>query len=196
MSRKHFWKKQSKTFKKTKGICRDCQRSQPVQYNDWFHTSSPKCIECGGMLDRKGSWTGSVKAAMQSSLTGSHIIYGETPSEFEIQSYVYQQLKELKYNVRCCVTTTVKTDVFDIVIFDGNNTPLYILEIKKRNNPKLNSKQLERYAKYGIPVELIGGMNNAIDFIDKIITGEIKIIDIPKSPELEDMDNHLNYIVS
>jgi len=48
-------KKEKKIMQDTgvsKGICRTCGEVTRVSTNDWHHASPPRCIGCGGLLDR------------------------------------------------------------------------------------------------------------------------------------------------
>lgn len=93
----------------------------------------------------------------------------KTPSEFEVQSYIYQEIKALEYNVHGEVKSISGKHRFDLVVFH-NKFPLIIIEVKT-NKASKNSKgikrQCEEYLKYGTHVELICGMDEARDFISR-----------------------------
>lgn len=155
----------------TRGTCRDCKLEQPVGKMAWKKAARPRCIACGGSLDETGIWKGKTQCFTPVPST-EWIEYPDKPSEFEIQAYVYWKLKEAGHDVRGCVGTKTLTDVFDIVFFDDGR-PKRIIEVKKhakssraRRLARGNTRdQVERYKEFGIPVDLITGMEAAIKYV-------------------------------
>lgn len=46
--------KKTKTNKKPKlamSVCRDCKRKARVPRSEYFRSSAPRCMVCGGMMD-------------------------------------------------------------------------------------------------------------------------------------------------
>ena len=102
------------------------------------------------------------------------------PSEFEVQAFLWSQLRELgftvygevktKYAKRCYVR-------FDLAVFDeGNLTG--IIEVKrsivKHKSAWADTRQGMRYAQFGVPVKIIYGMAEAISLVhDATKTGKI-----------------------
>jgi len=94
------------------------------------------------------------------------IPYPDHKTEFEIQSDVYQFLLSEGFNVRGEISERKnirllsgnkrgqRTCRFDIVVFDKNNKPICIIEIKRSVKKKLPSeyKQYAKYSLYNIPV--------------------------------------------
>lgn len=96
---------------------------------------------------------------------------GGAPSEFEVQSFLFNELLNLGYVVRGEVATKCGTCVLDLVIYrDG--LPVKILEVKKHRRGKGSSqerkKQIERYEQFGVPVEGIFAMAQAKDYINRV----------------------------
>ncbi len=86
------------------------------------------------------------------------ILYPTKPSEFDIQADLYSSLKELGYNCHNQVSSYChgKKSRFDIVVFDLDNQPRIIIEVKDSENKTLvygeKTNQIEKYLQYGIPV--------------------------------------------
>lgn len=92
------------------------------------------------------------------------IRYSKHVSEFEVQAHLFSTLRKLGYNIRGEVKaydvggSKKKTYCrFDLVIFNRNrwneNHPILIIEVKrKRHRNKGLKSQINKYAKFGIPV--------------------------------------------
>lgn len=103
---------------------------------------------------------------------------GGGPSEFEIQSFVYESLKSKGFLVRGEVMAKCGSCQFDLVVFDQLGKPTLIVEIKrgkhvgtdeyKRIARKRNASQIQKYEKYGVPVRMIVGMAEARRFVDSM----------------------------
>lgn len=91
--------------------------------------------------------------------------YSQRPSEFEIQAYLYCELRRLGYDARGEVTTKDGDCRFDIVVFHRQK-PVRIIEVKACPK-RYRSRQLEQYRIYGIKVLCVCGMEQAIELIKK-----------------------------
>lgn len=102
------------------------------------------------------------------------IPYKPTLSEFEVQSFLYTSLKYMGINVRGNVPNARKRDrgstkrmIFDLVIFDKENKPIEIIEVKDSKRHKLNTYQHKKYKSTGIKVTYVRGMREAKRYISK-----------------------------
>ncbi len=101
-------------------------------------------------------------------------VAGVPPTEFEIQSFIYEGLKSLGYTVRGEVKSRCDTCIFDIVVYEGDR-PIRIIEVKKsrgggsrsfrKRTRKMRSAQVEKYEKFGIPVDLVCTLKNAKEYV-------------------------------
>ena len=89
--------------------------------------------------------------------------YRTRPSEFEIQAYLYCELRRLGYDVRGEVSTKDGDCRFDLVVF-ANKKPVRIIEVKSCRK-RYRSRQLEQYRAYGIKVLSVCGMSEAIELV-------------------------------
>ena len=133
------------------------------------------------------------------------IKYPKGPTEFEIQSYLYQQLLRLGYNVRGEVSSNRSR--FDLVVFRGGKEPIQIIEVKKsrpgrtggfgrggrlrkaiqcRQDKERVDKQLEKYKKTGVPLKLICGMAKAKRYIEAVKGGGVEgyFVHVSHSPPI------------
>ena len=67
-------------------------------------------------------------------------------SEFEVQSDLYQQLKQLGFNVRGEVKA--KFSRLHIVVFNNNNIAKCIIEVKSRKRERAAPRKYKRVQKY------------------------------------------------
>lgn len=148
-----------------RGTCRDCKRVQPVNKVDFMRTSNPRCLSCGGMLDKGGPWLGARRPS--AAVSAANISYPHCPTEFEIQAWLYCKLKELGFNVRGEVSADGNVCIFDLVLFDQNNRAKALIEVKKHES-KRRSKQIRRYEDYGLPVVLIEKISGAYRLIEDL----------------------------
>lgn len=93
------------------------------------------------------------------------------PTEFEVQAYVYTELRRLGYNARGEVKAQYAKRAycrFDIAIFKDGKLDK-IVEIKRSSiNHKTSwrdTRQGTRYNDFGVPVVIIYGMPEAQGFI-------------------------------
>ena len=105
-------------------------------------------------------------------------------TEFEIQAYLYTQLRLLGYNIRGEVNVRYKSSWknrakcrFDLADFSGG-VLRGIIEVKSRpikhktEDGWLGTRQGSRYNDYFVPVRLILGMDDAINFVNTVITNK------------------------
>jgi hypothetical protein len=93
------------------------------------------------------------------------------PTEFEVQAFVWGELRKRGVNARGEVKARFAKRQyvrFDIAIFEGGKLT-QIIEIKKSkvNHKKTweDTRQGHRYNQFGVPVTIVYGMEEAIEFI-------------------------------
>lgn len=100
-------------------------------------------------------------------------------SEFEVQSFIYSELRYLSINARGEVKVPFTnssnrraTCRFDVAIFEGGFL-VGIVEVKssirnhKNESGWLGTRQGNRYSSFGVPVRIIYGMEQAVAFIEE-----------------------------
>jgi hypothetical protein len=103
---------------------------------------------------------------------------GCAPTEFEIQSYLFWQMRSLGLCVRGEMRSKCDRCIFDRVISAGER-PVRIIEVKKhkpmgttrrdrRARGRAVRAQVERYSEFGIPVDLVTSMREAKDYVAKL----------------------------
>ena len=111
----------------------------------------------------------------------SYIPFKHPPSEFEVQSFIYEQLRVMGYYVRAEVGTRCGSCIFDIVVYVEEN-PVRVIEVKKnrgkpknrmsrKNIQKARDAQIDRYGSFGVPVDLVCSMEEAKKYIDNLRSG-------------------------
>lgn len=106
----------------------------------------------------------------------SQVTEPKRETEFEVQAYVWSELRKLGINARGEVKTTFPAERravcrFDIAIFE-NGLLVGIIEIKtaiikhKHEGGWSATRQGTRYLSFGVPVELIYGQQEAKRFIE------------------------------
>jgi hypothetical protein len=76
-----------------------------------------------------------------------HIIYYPNRlSEFEIQSDIYQRIKQSGLEVKGEVKA--KNSRLDLVVYDANNNAICIIEVKSRARARTTEKKYKRVQKY------------------------------------------------
>lgn len=158
----------------TTGVCRDCKDAMPVDRTSWNRTPPPRCVSCGGQLDRKGVWnkSGSIVSAERDLV----IPYPEQESEFEVHAWLWYRLRELGIDARGEVQSCNRSARFDIVIFDKDRKAVRLIEVKSllkktgfdQKSHKLRHKQAQRYSKFGIRLDTIVGMKAAEAYLAQI----------------------------
>lgn len=105
-----------------------------------------------------------------------------SPTEFEVQAYVWNELRKRGVNARGEVKARFarrSTVRFDIAIFKEGKLS-QIVEIKKsKMNHKTtweDTRQGNRYNQFGVPVTILYGMDQAEEFVAKF--GETRNVDI------------------
>lgn len=126
------------------------------------------------------------KQHKENEATGNHwsqIKYQIHPSEFEIHAFVYWKLTEKGYRVRGDVPASTRSK-FDLVVFDENEQPVRIIEVKKQsestilriassgsptgiNNLQSLRRQIRKYLSYQLPVDLVCGMESAMSYVEE-----------------------------
>jgi hypothetical protein len=99
------------------------------------------------------------------------------PSEFEVQAFLFEQLKLLGFTVRGEITTRCGTCRFDLVVATDGKL-VRIIEVKKSKPPGLSSmkrkiksdrkSQVKRYSTFGVAVDMVVGMREARAFIERV----------------------------
>lgn len=114
-----------------------------------------------------------------------NIPYPKTVSECEVQSYLLYELRAMGFDARAEVSAG--TCRMDIVIFESKH-PIRIIEIKKQRRkkddkfrwrgrkvhsqgPMVHAKQLAKYSRFGVRVDLVAGADNARKYINQIRGG-------------------------
>ena len=101
----------------------------------------------------------------------------DSPTEFEIQAFIYWSLKskgvsvrgEIKVSCADAASNTTGTCRFDILIFNENRLSR-IVEVKKNPFRDLAQirigRQCRRYRRFGVPVTYVFGMESARKFVE------------------------------
>jgi len=100
------------------------------------------------------------------------------PTEFEVQSFLFNALLQCGLTVRGEVPASLGTSRFDLVVFDGK-TAVHIIEVKKCQQRdvqgrRARARQIDKYSAYGVPVTVVVGMKQAERFIDQVRQGQIE----------------------
>lgn len=106
-----------------------------------------------------------IKIAINPNGAVFEIKYPPEPSEFEIQAYLYCELRRLGYDARGEVTTKDGDCRFDLVIFCAGR-PVRIIECK-RSRKQYRSRQIEQYGLYQVKVVSVCGKEQAKQLIAK-----------------------------
>lgn len=108
------------------------------------------------------------------------IRYPGVASEFEIQAYLYHELRELGYDVRGEVLS--EAGRLDLVVYDADRMPIRIIEVKKhrcetvkrfRGKGKTTGKaqhraQVKRYCELGLPVDVVASLKLAKTYVEHV----------------------------
>lgn len=92
-------------------------------------------------------------------------------SEANIQAELYKQAKEAGLNIY--LEYKFERSIFDAVIYDGDHIQ-YIIEVKSYitlKKPKHDTKQIQKYEVFNIPVLLVTRMESVKDIISEILRG-------------------------
>jgi hypothetical protein len=102
--------------------------------------------------------------------------YPTAPTEFEVQAFLYIELRKMGYNARGEVSVYNNRARFDIAIYPhGTNLkiPLRIIEVKDvsqslRHSSRCGKQASRYYCEFGIPVDLVCGMKAAREYLERI----------------------------
>ena len=101
------------------------------------------------------------------------IKYPPVESEFEVQAWLWSELRRAGINARGEVPVHGEFGLrickvacrFDIVVFDARPKPVCVLEVKARivrhKRTVEDTKQGKRYPMFGVPVHFVYGMDGA-----------------------------------
>lgn len=137
---------------------------------------------CDGCKERiaifaKNKVPARIKLALNPSAVNREIRYPGRPSEFEVQAFLYTELRRLGFDARGEVTTRDGEFRFDIVVFVGSGQsrkPARIIEVKDRSK-SYRSAQIENYKAYGVTVISVCGMEQAKALIKKAGVGRVPL---------------------
>jgi hypothetical protein len=104
--------------------------------------------------------------------------YGEAPTEFEVQAFLYAELNNLGWYVRGKQKSRCGTAKFDLLVYDEGGSVTRIIEVKKqrlnaqtasplKNRAKSIKHQVKRYAAFQVPVDLVCGLKEAKVYVAK-----------------------------
>lgn len=104
------------------------------------------------------------------------------PTEFEIQSHLYQTLLNMGYKARGEILSMCGSCKFDVVVFDNDEKPIRIIEVKKHKKgvsfgdrktrqtiKKSRKEQLTRYSRFGVKIDVVNAMSGANEYIKQLI---------------------------
>lgn len=133
------------------------------------------CGGCNGLIKAyaRNKVPARIKLALNPGEVKLEIRYPSYPSEFEVQAFLYSQLRALGYDARGEVTTRDGEFRFDIVIFAGigrSRRPVRIIEVKDHAK-SYRRKQIEAYGAYGVKVIAVCGMEQARALIERAKAG-------------------------
>ena len=105
------------------------------------------------------------------------VVEPKTPTEFEVQAYVWGELRKLGVNARGEVKTRFSDRCFvrfDVAIFEDGRLK-QIIEIKRQKMSHKtkweDTRQGVRYNTFSVPVTILYGMDDAVSFL-KTFQGE------------------------
>lgn len=97
-------------------------------------------------------------------------------TEFEVHAELFCLLRQYGVNVRADIVTECRTARFDILIYDDRFQPEMIVEVKKQSTRKMLNAELGRqraqiseYKKFGIPVHVVRGRTEAMNFCADVL---------------------------
>lgn len=109
-----------------------------------------------------------------------NFVLRQDPTEFEIQAFLYNELRNMGYCVRGEIPTRKMKARFDlIIIHPGSRVPQRIIEVKNRSRSSdadtISGRQIHRYyEEFGVPTDMVGGMKEAIKYL-----GLVKALVVP-----------------
>ena len=93
------------------------------------------------------------------------ISYPKDYSEFEIQSFIYNEFKIMNIDVRGEIVSNQRKCRFDLVVY-VDKKPVQIIEVKQSKSKTISDLQHLKYHSYSLPVEYVQGMQEAIHYVD------------------------------
>jgi hypothetical protein len=155
----------------TDPICKRCGPG-PVKYQYRLNGRNKRKVfcDCANCLQEikhfsKHKVPARIRLSLEPHKTDYEMRYSGRPSEFEIQAYLYCELRRFGYDARGEVSTKDGDCRFDVVVFVGRK-PRRIIEVKK-SRKQYRSKQIEYYRSYGVKVVSVCGMEQAKELIRK-----------------------------
>lgn len=149
----------------SKLACKACGSFEMVVKKDVFRNGDThdrvECASCGAF----------VKFGKPRAKSRGPIAYPGQSSEFEVQAWMYSEIKGMGIDVRGEVPCG--NGVLDLVLFDNCRHPVLVLEVKRLRVEQLARvqkaqsvrkrvrSQLVRYRSHGIPVLLVDGIKKA-----------------------------------
>jgi hypothetical protein len=158
------------------GVCRRCgatTRPIPVVPTD----QTPVCA-CGGQLEDRPDWT---QPLATPAATIPYPRKLKHDREFVIQAYLLAELRALKWDVHAEIRVPGQRDRFDIVVYNADKVAVRIIEVKPADAAGVTQtarefvswhwrdrtkNELDRYRAYGIPVDLVQGMDGAKKYVE------------------------------
>jgi hypothetical protein len=90
-------------------------------------------------------------------------------TEFEIHAFLYMSLKSLGIEVRGEIGTCCRTARFDLVVVqDGVASRLIEVKKPRKKGQATGAGQARDYTRFGLPVDLVIGMEQAQKYIDHV----------------------------
>jgi hypothetical protein len=157
--------RQQKRRRFTDPVCRGCGPG-PVAYawrknehNRWRIRAT--CSKCNAKIKdyTRSRVPARIKIAMRPESAHWEIRYPRKPSEFEVQAFLYCELRRLGFDARGEVSTRDGDCRFDIVVFSGRRA-VRIIEVKGEQKA-FRSLQIRQYENYRVKVVSICGMDEA-----------------------------------
>jgi hypothetical protein len=100
------------------------------------------------------------------------LIVGTVPSEFEIQSFLYQRLLDAGHRVRGEVRCNLagRRARFDLLTLDNEGSPVYAIEVKPKRGARwrvewMRTQQYRCYSAMPLPVFMVCGRHQADAFL-------------------------------
>lgn len=124
---------------------------------------------------RRPRW---VRATLETLRDSSLIVAEPTrPTEFEVQAYLWSELRGLGYNARGEVHAIFAGRAkvrFDIAVFKAGRL-VGVIEVKDATknlrSAWVNTRQGRRYTQFGVPVRTVYGMKQATELIEQARAG-------------------------
>jgi len=107
--------------------------------------------------------------------------YPSSTSEFEVQAYIFSELKDKGYDIRGEVSTKRRKCQFDLVVYH-KHLPRIVIEVKKQKKTYKHEKYVRfaqacKYDRYCTQVFYVSGMKEAKKFVNKSLAMRNKFFD-------------------